>query len=224
MKRNKLMALVGAAALSVGVVGIALAVDLKDPHVGTTVTWDGNGNPQSTNGFSVNTDESCSGLDLGPGEVFFHFVQSPTDAAHGNLTVDFGSDGSWGPTGEAQNGGSHLAWDVTVTDDGDGIVTVVGASTDQDGGELKISHICAGTNTPTPSPTPSFESSQEGATDAPTPSFQSSQEGATECPCDTITGVKTSGPADGAWLLVVALGLLLASIVVLTPARAKGRR
>jgi uncharacterized repeat protein (TIGR01451 family) len=34
----------------------------------------------------------------------------------------------------------------------------------------------------------------------------------------------SSGPSDGAWLLVVGLGVLLASIVVLTPARAKGRR
>jgi hypothetical protein len=213
-KRSKFLALVGATVLTVGVVGVALAVDLKTAHVGTTVTWDENGDPQATNGFDVNTDESCAGMDLAPGEVFFHFVQSPTDADHGNLTVDFGSDGSWGPTGEAQNGGAHLAWDVSVTDDGDGSVTVVGASTDVDGGELKISHICAGTEVQsTPTPEESFNQSFAGETDAPS-----------EPSTDAFGGSGTSGPAGGAWLLVVALGVLLASIVVLTPARAKGRR
>lgn len=44
-------------------------------------------------------------------------------------------------------------------------------------------------------------------------------------PTDTALGTTgSSGPADTAWLLVVALGVLLASIVVLTPARAKSRR
>jgi hypothetical protein len=46
----------------------------------------------------------------------------------------------------------------------------------------------------------------------------------TESPTDGLLGSGTSSPADGAWLLVVALGALLASVVVLTPARAKGRR
>ena len=44
-------------------------------------------------------------------------------------------------------------------------------------------------------------------------------------PTDALPGTTgSSGPTDGAWLLVVALGVLLASIVVLTPARAKSRR
>jgi hypothetical protein len=62
-----------------------------------------------------------------------------------------------------------------------------------------------------PSEEPSFEQSFEAETDVPT-----------EPPTSTITG-GTSGPADGAWLLVVALGVFLASVVVLTPARAKNR-
>lgn len=55
-------------------------------------------------------------------------------------------------------------------------------------------------------------------------SFEASEEAFTDPPTDTFAGDRTSGPADGAWLLVVALGVLLASIVVLTPARAKSRR
>ena len=45
----------------------------------------------------------------------------------------------------------------------------------------------------------------------------------TQPPTDTL-GSNSSGPNDGAWLLVVGLGVLLASVVVLTPARAKSRR
>ena len=81
-----------------------------------------------------------------------------------------------------------------------------------------------------PSDEPSFEQSQEGETDAPSdvPSFEQSQEGETDAPTEpntaAIGGNGTSAPADGAWLLVVALGVLLASIVVLSPARAKGTR
>jgi len=55
------------------------------------------------------------------------------------------------------------------------------------------------------------------------PSFTGSGEpDITQAPTDSVTG--STGPSDGAWLLVVALGVLLASVVVLTPARAKSRR
>ena len=45
----------------------------------------------------------------------------------------------------------------------------------------------------------------------------------TQPPTDTLSS-NGSGPSDGAWLLAVGLGVLLASIVVLTPARVKSRR
>jgi hypothetical protein len=45
---------------------------------------------------------------------------------------------------------------------------------------------------------------------------------ATETPTD-VAGSTGSGP-DGAWLLIAALGALLAGVVVLTPARARARR
>jgi hypothetical protein len=64
-----------------------------------------------------------------------------------------------------------------------------------------------------PTPTPEFTDEGEGDTDAPS-----------EPNTATIGGNGTSGPADGAWLLVVALGVLLASVVVMTPARAKSQR
>lgn len=95
------------------------------------------------------------------------------------------------------------------------------------GGPAKVSHTvwCTAAGE-APSDAPSFAQSFEGETDAP--SFAQSFEGETDAPSEpntaTIGGNGTSGPADGAWLLVVALGVLLASIVVLTPARAKSRR
>jgi hypothetical protein len=102
-----------------------------------------------------------------------------------------------------------------------------------DDGDQGISHViyCEGE---AETPPPSFEQSQEGETDAPTdeptdePSFFQSQEGETDAPTEpdtsTIGNGGTATPADSAWLLVVALGVLLASVVVLTPARAKSKR
>jgi hypothetical protein len=90
----------------------------------------------------------------------------------------------------------------------------------------------APTDTPVPTETP-FQSVFEETdaptdtpTDVPTETPFQSVEGFTDEPSEpdtaTIGGSNDVGsPAGGAWLLVVALGVLLASIVVLTPARAK---
>jgi hypothetical protein len=218
-KRKNILALLGAMVLTVGTVGIALAVDLKAPHQGTEITWDANGDATTNFDGGINGGE-CEGAELGEGEVQFHFVQSPTDSNSANLTVDFEDEADFGPAPQDGNQGSQLDWDVSVTDDGDGSVKVVNATTSADGGELKISHICAGEQTTETEPP---------ATDEPTeePSFEATEEGATDAPTEpntaTIGGNGTSGPADGAWLLVVALGVLLASVVVMTPARAKNR-
>jgi len=213
--RGKLRAVRGGAGLPGGTVGPALAVDLKEPHQGTTITWDENGDPSTNFDGGINGGE-CEGMELGNGEVALHFVQSPTDSDSANLTVDFEDEADWGPNGQDGNQGSQLDWDVTVTDDGDGEVKIVNATSTAEDGSLKISHICAGDLTREsnpPSNPPSFEQSFGGETDAPS-----------EPSTDTFGTNGTSGPADGAWLLVVALGVLLASIVVLTPARAKSRR
>jgi hypothetical protein len=232
-KRSKLTALIGAAALTFGMVAIALAVELKEPHQGfeisivngSIVVMDGE--EDVTADFVIDCDE-----EFAEGMTSLHFVQSPTDADSGNLDVDF-SDDAQDVTGQASAGGqgSQVDWDVDLDLSG-GAVTLITAESDIDGGELKLSHIC-GTTTEETAP-PSFEQSEEAETDAPSvpvtdePSFEQSQAADTDAPSepqtDAITGTGNSAPADGAWLLVVALGVLLASIVVLTPARAKGRR
>jgi hypothetical protein len=66
------------------------------------------------------------------------------------------------------------------------------------------------------------------STDTTVRNFTQSQAADTDAPSEpntaTIGGNGTSAPADGAWLLVVALGVLLASMVVLTPAPARRRK
>jgi hypothetical protein len=215
--RSKLMALLGAAVLTVGVVGVAFAEDLKDGHTGLQIGWDGEGNPQILDSEDNDVTEEFISDDCGEleaGTIEIHFVLSPTDADSGNLTVDFDPDPDYGPQGADGNQGSQLDWDVTHT----GPVTLVDASTDVDDTNeqvdgLKVSHICIGEEGTQPSPTPTFGLETGGVTDAPS-----------EPSTDSIGTSGTSGPADGAWLLVVALGVLLASIVVLTPARARSRR
>ena len=60
--------------------------------------------------------------------------------------------------------------------------------------------------------------------DDPAPTFDGGEADLTDLPTDTFGETGSSSPSGGAWLLVVALGVLLASVVVLTPARAPGRR
>lgn len=79
-----------------------------------------------------------------------------------------------------------------------------------------------------------FTSGDEGAIDSATGDCEpfvvltSTEFPATDVPTEpntaTIGGTGSSGPSDSSWLLVVALGVLLASVVVMTPARAKNRR
>jgi hypothetical protein len=69
----------------------------------------------------------------------------------------------------------------------------------------------------------------EGTDPCASPTFSQSEAGETDLPSEpdttTISGSdETAAPSNGAWLLVVALGMLLASIVVLTPVRARSRR
>lgn len=63
-------------------------------------------------------------------------------------------------------------------------------------------------------------------TDAPSAAPSAAPTGAglpTEAPTDTA-GVGSSSPANTAWLLIVALGVLLGSVVVLRPASVRPRR
>jgi hypothetical protein len=110
--------------------------------------------------------------------------------------------GSW-----VQSGNGSYSFDVTVDASNYPPLTASVTYTGN-AGQLTLSHCDGTTATPTP------EITGEGASDV-----------VTQPPTDAdLAANGTSGPGDGAWLLVVALGVLLASVVVLTPARAKSRR
>ena len=252
MNKRRISAILGASMLTLSVATVALAIELKDEHQGITVSWDENGDPVITGGFSNST--ACEAP--GEGEVIFHFVQSgqglaPNAGGEAANTIDVDFDdetdvNGW-PADDVKD--NNVDWFVPV-DASDGEVTLVTAESNVEGGELRVSHVCVGdapgeeetpppttpptappptnpppTTPPTAPPTP-FQS-VNAETDAPTP-FQS-VEGDTDAPTEpntaTVGGSNGPGaPGDGAWLLVVALGVLLASIVVLTPAKAKAPR
>jgi hypothetical protein len=242
MNKRRITAILGASMLTLSVVTVALAIEVKTEHRGITVSWDENGDPVITGGFSNSTECEAPG----EGEVIFHFVQSgqglaPNAGGEAANTIDVDFDDEADVTGWPADDvkDNNVDWFVPV-DASDGSVTMKTANSNVAGGELRVSHICVGdapgdeetpppTTPPTTPPTATPFQSVGQETDAPTATPFQSVEGDTDAPTEpntaTVGGSNTTGaPGDGAWLLVVALGVLLASIVVLTPARAKAPR
>lgn len=204
MKHQKLLALLGAGLLTFGVTGIALADG--------TVTWDGS---QGLTG-GVPTNTQCD-ADNAAGTVTFILTLGGQNTVT-SATLNLGGSGSGSVTNTPTGNEVHLQ----IAFSGD--FTTLTASADYVGSlgsgnvNLTISHYCPGEeSTPTPeaTPTPTTEATPSGGVGGDTNQ-------PTQPPTDSLLG--SSGPTDTAWLLVVALGVLLASVVVLTPARAKNRR
>jgi hypothetical protein len=197
MKRTKLAALLGAGLLTFGVTGIALAADLQGNQVDKTL-----------GSFDLGDNCATEFPDLGAGEVGVHFQYNQSTTADGDLSYEFENPSTSGTNTGADashgQGPYELQWDVVITGDAD--TTIHSASTTAGGdGVLTLSHVCFGAEQP----------SQGGGGDTNTPTQPST---------DALGTSGQSGPSDSAWLLVVALGVLLASVVVLTPARSKTRR
>lgn len=208
MKRSKLAALLGAGLLTFAVAGVAFANTLSEDKPNQVA-------PTTLDELIANegVDEDCSdfedlGILPGAGEVGIHFILTNPEAESGNISGSV--DGTaFGPVANTVHGNTNvLHFYVVVEGDGDSVIN--DATTDVDGDNLTVSHLCFGAEEETPPPPPPGGGGA-GDTDQP--------------PTDTLPGsTGGSGPTDGAWLLVVALGVLLASIVVLTPARAKSQR
>jgi hypothetical protein len=202
-KRSRLAALLGAGLLTFGVTGIALAsTDLLPGQVGITLSdKDATGT------------EACEGVDVPEGGAVLHFVLTLTSDTDGSLDFVLSNPATNGHADNASdNHGSTLDWWVPV-DSATGDTVLESATTDADGDNLVLSHVCFGAPAPTPTEAAPTETPGGGGGGD-----------ITQPPTDAIGSTGNSGPTDGAWLLVVALGVLLASIVVLTPARAKSRR
>jgi hypothetical protein len=253
-KRSRIWAILGASVLTLSVATVALAIELKEEHQGITISWDENGAAvvEGFDDGKVNGEE-CEGADLAVGEITFHFVQSPTSSDSGTLDVDFTGANDVSGLASSGGQGMQVDWDVDVVATADTVVLNTANSSISDG-ELRVSHICVGdqpeeesqppsqvieseapSSSPeqsvaieTDAPSSSPEQSVAIETDAPSESPFQSVEGDTDAPSEpntaTVGGADIGAPGDGAWLLVVALGVLLASIVVLTPARAKAPR
>jgi len=205
MKHRKLAALLGAGLLTFGITGVALAsTDLLAGQVGITL---------STKDATGTAD--CDGVDTSAGtQLHFVLTLGKSTDTDGSLDVSL-SNPALSPHADhvttANNG--TLQWWVTAAG-ATGDTVLEGATTSANGDNLVLSHVCFGAEA-TPTPTPTTEATPSGGVGGDTNQ-------PTQPPTDSLLG--SSGPTDTAWLLVVALGVLLASVVVLTPARAKNRR
>ncbi len=219
--KKRLAALLGAGLMVMAMTGTALAATgpsdagiTPTEHEGN-ITADGNGGSDAA--------------DCAAGDVIETGNTGGSDTTDNGVTVTWTYDGTTKEFGFTATGGlvsvayikgsnSYNEYDYTG-EDGGGIAADGGLFAPDNGSEgpAGLSHAVFCTVEGEPEPTPTFSSTEEGETDAPT-------DEPSEPNTATIDGDGTSGPADGAWLLVVALGVLLASVVVMTPARAKSQR
>jgi hypothetical protein len=252
MKRSKLLALVGAGVLAMGVVGVALAEELNEGQEGQALST---------------FDQDCSDFAVQPGagEIGVHFVLTDPAGGATSATLDavFSTD-TVTDLANTPKPSTTLHFYAIITGDAD--TTIISASTDVDGGQLNVSHVCL---TEEETTTTSFSSSEESTTESTsseetTTSFSSSEESTTEStsseetttsfssseqsttdsqssstsfsdsisstttqptqpPSDTL-GETGSGQQSGSmWLLLAALGALGGSLIVLAPSKAKDR-
>ena len=216
-KRNRLMALVGAGVLLLGLAGTALADG--------GLQWDGKG---VTDGQLDTVDCTQQGTNVAYLQFNFTLGGGDNSITGATLTVDgdvyttFVQDGNVIKFITSFYDLSTLSASVAYTGDlGSGVAN------------LTISHGCAGesSSSSSSSSTTSFTSTESSASTSESStsssvSFTSSESGATATLANTATvgDSGTSGPSGNAWLLLAALGMVAGSIVVLMPARAKNRR
>ena len=230
--QKKLLALLASGVLMLGVVGAASAAAVTPTEVQGNITVDGEGNSDQV---------ACDAADA----VFLNGGDSPetegTSANGVTVTVTYNEDKSFDFEAEGglvtiayvKGSNSYNVYDY-VAGLGHGVASdtnLVAPGAGGSGGAAGVSHLifCTEEVEETEAPTETPFQSVEQDTDAPTETPFQSVEGETDEPSEpdtaTVGGSKDLGsPAEGAWLLVVALGVLLSSIVVLTPARAKAPR
>ena len=214
--RSKLAALLGAGLLSAAAISAAFAATGPSDqgvtpvlHDSANITADGNGN---SDGADCATDDAIETGD-----------SSGEGTSVNGVTVTWTYDGTTKAFSFTASGGLVT---IAYVKGGNGYneynyVDALGAGVASDGnmfapdngsdGPAGLSHavFCTGPG----GGEPSFNDTGEPATDVPS-----------EPNTATIGSDGTSGPSDSSWLLVAAVGVLLASVVVMTPARAKNRR
>jgi hypothetical protein len=216
MKRNKILALIGAGVLSMGVVGVALAEELQENQAGQTIG-------AILEGQQVCDDFDELGIEIGDGEIGLHFILTQPSGDSATIDVET-STGSASDVPNTPKGAGALLFYVVVTGDMDSVL--VSAETSIDGGNLVLSHACAGEETTTTTTT-EFTSSEQSTTDTETTTtnFTSSEQSTTNTQpqTDTIGATGSGQQSSGLWMLLAALGVLAGSVIVLAPSKAKSK-
>jgi hypothetical protein len=216
MKRNKILALIGAGVLSMGVVGVALAEELQENQAGQTIG-------AILEGQQVCDDFDELGIEIGDGEIGLHFILTQPSGDSATIDVET-STGSASGVANTPKGAGALHFYVVVTGDMDSVL--VSAETSIDGGNLVLSHACAGEETTTTTTT-EFTSSEQSTTDTETTTtnFTSSEQSTTNTQpqTDTIGATGSGQQSSGLWMLLAALGVLAGSVIVLAPSKAKSK-
>lgn len=220
---KKVAALTGAAVLSFALFGTAAADPVWATVTGHMASTSDNNEASWWEDFGEGYDE-CTSLNAGEGDLGAEVDTYLLAESYELVVVKAGSTNQGDPntlTLFANASAGETVW-ADYFPDG-----VFGE------GDKNISHIIfcdpSQEESEPPSEAPS-EVPSEVPSEPPSeaPSFTSTEEPATDLPSEpntaTIGGTGTSAPSDSSWLLVAALGVLLASVVVLTPARAKTRR
>ena len=231
---RKLLALAATGVLMLGAVSAVSAASVEPVEHDGNITIEGGGN---------NAQVACAADDA----VLFGAEEGGTKTtANGvEITVTYNADPADKGFDFVADGGLVTIVYVKGSNSYNEYNYGAGVASDNDlyapanaSGQAATSHVIFCTteeDEPTDTPFQSVEGETDEPTDTPEPTdvpedtpFQS-VEGDTDEPSEpdtaTIGGAKGVGnPGDGAWLLVVALGVLLASVVVLTPARAKAPR
>jgi hypothetical protein len=196
-KRSTVGAILGASILTLSLASAAFAEVLVEEQAGTIAGWDSDGEPFAENNlgdpFGINTEE-CTGIAVDPDDILFIFDQTGEDQ---DLTVPNPGGTSANLLDVDLNDGEIFLEDVEAevvdADSVDWHITV-----DPPGEELELV---------------SANSNVDGG------------ELVLVAICmfvdrDTATGPAAADtPGDGPWPLILALGLLLASVVLLSPSR-----
>jgi len=237
MNRRRLASLMAASALLIGMFGLSAGGSIVLATGANTQFWEGNG---TVNGEIKNSD--CA-TDSSAHQLW---IWTGTGS-----NVQISVDGEVVDGVQQGNGAYHFAtgWHdiagLTTGDGGNVFVTYDGAV---DGNAVvTLSHGCEGgssstttsssssssttttsdSSTTTTTTTSSSSTTTTSSSTTTTSTFTGGTGGETDAPTQPNTAVETGGPStpsNSAWMLILALGLLLGSVVILTPAKAKAKR
>ncbi|HEX7950733.1 MAG TPA: hypothetical protein VF494_10325 [Candidatus Limnocylindrales bacterium] len=233
--RTKLAALLGAGILAFGAYGLTMAAATGESDQGVTPTTIAGNITLAGGGGNDGADcAAADGLETGN--------SGGSGTTTNGVTVTWTFDGTTKEFGFTATGGlvtiayvkggdAYNEYDY-LGDLGHGVASDGNMFAPDNGsdGPAGLSHAVFCTSPSEEESQPPSEVPSAPPSEAPSapPSFVSSELPATDLPSEpntaTVPTSGNSGPSDSSWLLVAALGVLLASVVVMTPARAKNRR